>query len=105
MVLINQVVLVLVSSALLACGSVDSSNAEEDIGKEVYTTYCVACHGGDGKLKLNDAPDLTFSKMTLDERIENIGNGGSIMPAFSEVISKEEIEAVAAYLDELKEQD
>lgn len=101
----NQVLLVIFSSLLLACGSVNSSNSEGNLGKEVYTTYCVACHGVDGKLKLNEAPDLTFSKMTLEERLENIRKGGSMMPAFAEVLSEEQIQSVAAYLDEFKSED
>jgi mono/diheme cytochrome c family protein len=40
--------------------------------------------------------------MTLDERIKNITEGGSMMPAFTEVISEEQINAVAVYLEELK---
>ena len=87
---------------LFSCGSVSSKRAKNDLGKQTFQTYCVACHGEDGKLKLNDSPDLTFSEMTLEERIENVTNGGSMMPAFAEVISNEEIQAVARYLDELK---
>lgn len=94
----------LVSVALLSCGSFGSQRSESDPGKQVYKTYCVACHGADGKLKLNEAPDLSGSKMTLAERIKNITEGGSMMPAFAEVISEEQIQAVAVYLDELKEQ-
>ncbi len=101
----NQMLLVIVSGLLFGCGSVSSSNSDGNPGKEVYKTYCVACHGADGKLKLNEAPDLTFSKMTLEERLENIRKGGSMMPAFAEVLSEEQIQAVAAYLEELKNQD
>lgn len=86
---------------LMACNGLHGSDAN-DLGKQTYTTYCEACHGKDGKLKLNDAPDLTVSKMTLEERIKNISEGSGMMPAFLEVIGQEEIEAVAAYLDELK---
>lgn len=101
----NQLLLVIFSSLLFACSSVNSSNSEGNPGKQVYTTYCVACHGANGKLKLNEAPDLTLSKMTMEERIENINKGGSMMPAFSEVLSEEQIQSVAEYLEELKSQD
>lgn len=86
-----------------ACGNVSSQSTEGDLGETTYQTYCMACHGVDGKLKLNEAPDLTFSIMTLEERIKNITEGGSMMPAFGEVISEEQIKAVAVYLEELKE--
>ncbi|MCF8460862.1 MAG: cytochrome c [Flavobacteriales bacterium] len=99
----NQALLVLLLGIFYACGSVNSQHSNPELGAEVYKTYCVACHGSNGKLKLNNAPDLTVSKMTLEERIKNITEGGSMMPAFAEVISEEQISAVAVYLDELKE--
>lgn len=99
----NYACAVLLAGALLSCGSVDSKTADIHPGKTVYKTYCVACHGPDGKLMLNEAPDLSVSKMTMEERLENIRKGGSMMPAFAEVLSEEQIEAVAEYLDELKE--
>lgn len=101
----NQMLLVSIIATFFACGKVKSQSSDAESGKQIYKTYCVACHGANGKLKLNDAPDLTFSTMTLEERIENITKGGSMMPAFGEVISEEQINAVAVYLDELKEQD
>ncbi len=101
----NQLLLASIMATFFACGNVNSQGSETESGKQVYKTYCVACHGANGKLKLNDAPDLTFCTMTLEERIENITKGGSMMPAFGEVISEEQIRAVAVYLDELKEQD
>ena len=101
----NQMFFAFIIAAFFACGNVNSQSSDAESGEQIYKTYCVACHGDNGKLKLNDAPDLTFSRMTLEERIENITKGGSMMPAFGEVISEEQIQAVAVYLDELKEQD
>ena len=88
--------------ALFSCEHVSSQSAENKIGEQTYKTYCVACHGANGKLKLNEASDLALSTMTLEERIENVTKGGSMMPAFEEVISKEEIEAVATYIQEFR---
>lgn len=98
----NQMLLVSIIATFFACGNVNSQSSDAESGKQLYKTYCMACHGVDGKLKLNEAPDLTFSTMTLEERIENITKGGSMMPAFGEVITEEQIRAVAVYLDELK---
>jgi mono/diheme cytochrome c family protein len=98
----NGVVTVILGLTLFSCGGVSSQDSETNLGNQTYQTYCVACHGSDGKLKLNDSPDLTLSNMTIEERIEIVKNGGSMMPAFTEVISEEEIKAVAAYLEELK---
>lgn len=99
----NQTITALTFLAFVACGNANSSASDSNEGKQVYKTYCIACHGADGKLKLNDAPDLTLSEMTMAERIENITKGGSMMPAFGEVISEEQIQAVAVYLDEFKQ--
>lgn len=99
----NQVLAVIILGSFWACGNLSSQSLEESEGKQIYKTYCVACHGANGKLKLNEASDLTLSEMTLEERIKNISEGGSMMPAFAEVITEEQIAAVAVYLDELKE--
>ncbi len=99
-----RVLMLIAALGLGACGRVSSQSSENELGKQTYETYCLACHGADGKLKLNDAPDLTFSDMTLEERIENVTKGGSMMPAFVEVISKEEIAAVAAYVGEFQKE-
>lgn len=98
----NHVWILVLASSFFACGNVNSQDSEDSVGKQVYTTYCVACHGVKGKLKLNEASDLALSTMTLEERIENVTKGGSMMPAFEEVISEEEIEAVAAYVEEFR---
>ena len=97
----NQVFALIIVGLFWACGNMNSQSADNDNGKQIYKTYCVACHGANGKLKLNDSPDLSLSEMTLEERIENITVGASMMPAFGEVISEEQIKAVAVYLDEL----
>jgi mono/diheme cytochrome c family protein len=102
MVLMNQLLAVLIFGIFFGCGNVNSQSAHDNEGKQLYKTYCVACHGANGKLKLNEASDLALSEMTLDERIKNITEGGSMMPAFTEVISEEQINAVAVYLEELK---
>ena len=99
----NYAFVVFIAGVLLSCGSVNSQSTEIHPGKSVYKMYCIACHGPDGKLMLNEAPDLSVSKMTLEERLENIRKGGSMMPAFSEVLSEQQIQDVADYLDELKE--
>mgnify|MGYP000321154435 CR=1 FL=1 len=99
----NQLLIAFIVGTLLACGNVNSQSADSEIGKEIYKTYCIACHGANGKLKLNEASDLALSEMTLEERIKNISEGGSMMPAFAEVISEEQIKAVAVYLDKFKE--
>jgi len=71
-------------------------------GMAVFRQYCVACHGADGKLGLSGAKDLSVSALTKEERIQVITNGRKLMTPFKEVLSAEEILAVAEYTLSLK---
>lgn len=71
-------------------------------GQALFRQYCVLCHGADGKLGLNGAKDLTQSALTLDERILIITKGKNLMTPFGEMLTPEEIRAVAAYTTTLK---
>jgi cytochrome c6 len=68
-------------------------------GASTFKTYCVACHGADGKLGLNGAKDFSQSPLTLEQRIEVISTGraGTSMVAYKELLTAEEIRDVAAY--------
>ena len=66
-------------------------------GKNVFKTYCILCHGADGKLGLNGAMDMTQSILTLDERIQVITNGRNTMAPYKGVLDEDEIKAVAEY--------
>ena len=66
-------------------------------GKAIYRQYCVTCHGADGKLGLNGAGDLTKSVLPLDQRIIQISKGKNMMAAYEEILTAEEIRAVAKY--------
>lgn len=71
-------------------------------GAAIFRQYCVVCHGADGKLGLNGAKDLSVSILTPEERINTIANGRKLMTPFNEVLSPEEIKAVAEYTQTLK---
>lgn len=90
---------------LVACtGTTNKANlsVEEIDGKEIYNTYCVACHGKNGNLGASGAKNLQESTMSLEERIEIITNGKKIMSPFKHVLEENEIEAVARYIENLK---
>lgn len=70
-------------------------------GMAIFRQYCVVCHGADGKLALNGAKDLTISTLTLEERINIITNGKKLMTPFNEILTPEEIKAVAEYTQTL----
>lgn len=95
------------SLVFIACGSQATNEASSEkqealSGKEVYSIYCVACHGADGKLAFSGATDLSKSELDLETRILQITHGKGVMNAFDKVISKEEIENVASYIEELR---
>lgn len=103
------------SAVLLACGSAPNTagtaaNARASAGpvnhppdgKQIFSRYCVVCHGADGKLGLNGAKDLTQSALNLEERITQIAKGKNLMTPFEELLSPAEIRAVAEYTLTLK---
>ncbi len=70
-------------------------------GRLVYKQYCVICHGADGKLGVSDAKDLSVSTIDMEERINQITNGKGLMTPYKDILSEEQIQSVAEYLDEL----
>ena len=70
-------------------------------GQEVFETYCISCHGADGKLKLSGAKDITVSQLTLDQRLTLINEGKNAMPSYAKTLSAEQINAVAVYTQSL----
>ncbi len=77
--------------------SAAAAGAAQPDGTAVFRKYCVACHGADGKLGFNGAHDLSQSALTLEERIAQITKGKNLMTPFGEILSPEEIRAVAEY--------
>jgi mono/diheme cytochrome c family protein len=81
-----------------------ASPAAPPDGMAVFRQYCVTCHGADGKLGLSGAKDLAASTLTLEERLNIIANGKKVMTPFNEILTPEEIKAVAAYTQTLTTQ-
>lgn len=71
-------------------------------GRLIYKQYCVICHGADGTLGVSNATDLTQSTTTMEERIEQITNGKGLMTPYKDILSEEQILAVAEYVEELR---
>lgn len=93
----------------------EANDAESVRGAAVFSTYCVLCHGqqgkGDGRAaSLQGVPpsDLSKSSRSVEYRLRIIGGGGAAMnrsgsmPAWSEVLTSEQIADVAAYLVTLR---
>ena len=74
----------------------------EFLGKSVYESQCLNCHGPSGESHLSGAKDLPVSQMNMNE-IENIiKKGKNTMPAFEKVLTEEQTKAVAEYVLSLR---
>ncbi len=71
-------------------------------GKTVFESNCISCHGGDGQAGRVGAANLATSVMDQDSKVEIIRNGKGSMQAFGGMLTEEEVQAVAAYIETLK---
>lgn len=94
-------VLILLNLFFWACTST-SEKKQTVAGIDIYKSRCVTCHGTDGKMGMNGAKDLPASPLNLEQRIAVITHGRSIMPGFKEIMSAEDIKAVAEFTMTLK---
>lgn len=76
---------------------------EKPDGQKIYRTYCITCHGMDGKLELNGAKDLSISELPLEERITQVTEGKNLMTPFKGILTEEQIQAVSEYTMTLKQ--
>jgi len=96
----------------VACGGGEESTASEAPGttppvaaakdidvKKIWKIRCIACHGLYGDMGTNGAANLQEVTSDLAYRVNIITNGSEngIMTAFGEILSPEEIEAMAKY--------
>lgn len=85
--------------------SEDTTGATSDsyeAGLSIYEGNCLACHGNLGANGHN-GPNLQQSKVAenYDDVVQRVTNGGTSMPAFETILSEEEIEEVARYVNEV----
>lgn len=105
MVLIRTAPVVLLAVFLFACGGSESAPAStsadisEAEAQRLYTMKCGLCHGNDGKLMLSGAPDLSTSRLELNERIALITYGKGKMPPQKDVLTADEIRGIARYIE------
>lgn len=71
-------------------------------GKVIFTQVCAACHGQDGKLGVGGAKDLSQSALQHEEVILMISKGKGLMQPYEDVLSEQEIDAVARYTEGLR---
>jgi mono/diheme cytochrome c family protein len=86
-----------------SCGN-SNSNAEAIAAADAfdpirtYNQKCGVCHGRDGKMMASGAPDLTASKISKDEIIAIVTYGKNTMPPQKDVLTPEQISAVADHV-------
>jgi mono/diheme cytochrome c family protein len=81
---------------------------------QLYGTYCITCHGRDGRSQTNkgkysharDLTDAAWQEDVSDERIYNsIMNGRNLrgnMPAFKDKLSEKEADSLVGFVREFR---
>lgn len=83
--------------------AINYSNADAaSLGKTIYESQCVNCHGADGKSGLSGAKDLTASTLTKVEKLSIITNGKNAMKPYKNELTPEQIDAVADYVEQMQ---
>ena len=106
----------LTAAILLACfaASANQRNRKGRTAPELYSRYCVSCHGTDGRAKTSkgkfsharDLTDAQWQSDVTDERIFNsIMNGRNVrgnMPAFSDKLNEKEVDSLVSVVRKFK---
>jgi cytochrome c oxidase cbb3-type subunit 3 len=99
-----------VTQYVLSLNGRDTNQAQVAAGKTVFETYCVACHGADGRGNpALGSPNLTNGIWLYGGSEEQIaqtlraGRNGK-MPAFKDTLSEDKIHILTAYIYGLSRQ-
>lgn len=102
--------LILGGIVLAACSNASSSDSKQPDSSAtldgpaatmtLFEQRCVSCHATDLKGRMEPETNLTKigTKMTQEEIVEQITNGGSRMPAFKKMLTSDEIQDIAVWL-------
>lgn len=66
-------------------------------GKAIYMDRCTSCHGMNGALGFGGAKDISKSKLSVDQIIQQVTNGKGAMAPYKNILSADEIFAVSEY--------
>lgn len=72
------------------------------LGEVTYRSQCMLCHGADGKLGASGAKDLSVSTLGEQDVINLVSYGRGAMMAYKDLLTKDQIENVAAYIQTLR---
>lgn len=68
-------------------------------GKAIFDEKCTLCHGGDGKLGMSGAKDLSVTPLNHKDIVTIITDGKNTMASYKATLTQEQIEAVASYIE------
>jgi cytochrome c oxidase cbb3-type subunit 3 len=98
-----------VTAYLLSLNNRDADSGDPEAGKKHFQTYCVACHGADGKgNQALGAPNLTDGIWLYGGREDQIahtlrGGRNGVMPSFSDKLGEDKIHLLTAYIYSLSQ--
>ena len=67
--------------------------------QEIFEEKCTLCHGSNGKLGVSGAKDLSASVLDHKNIVAIITDGKNTMASYKAVLTAEQIEAVANYIE------
>lgn len=113
LVLILSVSAVLVCFGFFSCSGKKSKDAypvsatpggpaDPVLVKKLFDVKCALCHGYDGRQQYAGAKNLGESSITRDEVLYRIREGKGAMPPQKDVLSDEQINALADYVFSLR---
>ena len=71
---------------------------EPALVKKLYDVKCALCHGYDGAQQFAGAKDLSQSTLPKNEVVSRIADGRGTMPPHKDVLSEEQIDALADFV-------
>lgn len=105
--------LLIAASLLLAIGCSDPNDAPGNTPstappsdgqiQRAYTMKCSLCHGTDGRLMASKAPDLSLSKLSVEERVALITYGKGTMPPQKGILDDATIRGIAKYIEQFRD--
>ena len=70
-------------------------------GSNIYTQYCVNCHGGDGRGEVAGTPSFREGRLmsrATSELMETVRTGRNLMPSFRGILEEQQIDDVSTYI-------
>lgn len=70
-------------------------------GSNIYTQYCVNCHGGDGRGEVAGTPSFREGRLmsrSTSELTATVKAGKNLMPAFDGMLDAQQIDDVITYI-------